>query len=259
MSTNQAGGELPGELLRRLRKKHGYMSAKSFAEAIQAGEKPPHYRGVAPFAELTGWDYWKLNRLERIRREVPPSKWRTPFTRQDLDDLVEAQWIAEESELYGKFLDALQLQAQLLEEYGVSLPPDDQRPGPGSHAPASREEVMAVFDAVLAQWVNQMKDLGYPIELIEEMKLRVRNNVISMLEMLELLSKSQGTGKITPEDEVTRGEAPTGRNVQDIPRLRTLRLVYDLANEMIEDTLWEAKGAKEPPKGNLEVGSRLGR
>ena len=32
-----------------------------------------------------------------------------------------------------------------------------------------------------------------------------------------------------------------GRDVRDIPRLRTLRLVYDLTNEMVEDVLWEAK------------------
>ena len=47
----------------------------------------------------------------------------------------------------------------------------------------------------------------------------------------------------------------SGRDLQDIPRLRTLRLVYDLTNEMIEDALWETK-AEQLPDTNPESGSQ---
>jgi len=216
--------ELPGDILRDFRMSLGYMSAQDWADALRAGtRRGRHVRGlVYAFAGDSGWDYYRLNRLERVRWGSDPKDWRGSFSHKDLERLVDAGWLAEGDEYYQRFEQAIKWQAQVL-QHGPSVY-EGARPALVGYAPIPA----AYVTVLLRQVFSQLPSDVFPGTAIspEEwgaLEKRIEENATYVLMLLQLQRPPS-----EDDEETTRGllQIGTGSEASDTPLVRTLRFLY---------------------------------
>lgn len=188
---------LPGEVLIVFRRSRGYMSAADFWEEWQRkdpAKNVPEMRGltgttnrtksVTAFADFTGWNYHKLNRLERIRRDIPVDKWRARFSKEHLNDLVFAEWLEVGDEWYGKFEQSLVAQANWVWQYTNTV-------RSRSFQSITSEEIKYLVDKAINETLKE-DQFGIPEEevkriLQESLESRMISEIETLLLTLHLL------------------------------------------------------------------------
>jgi hypothetical protein len=225
--------ELPGDVLIELRTSRGYMSARAWAEGIHDEAKLGGPSLVTAFAELTGWGYDKLNNIEGIRWGSDREKWRTRFTRRDLNDLVKADWVKPGDEMFSRFEKSMVWQAKVL-LYGTVVYQEVELDA-SPYSPISVEHLSILVRAVLAQ---AGPGVIPPMLITEEMRVALEqwllDDTLFVLMVLQL-GRRGGEGE---EDaaEVTRGLQQIkvqGSDTPETPYLRTLRFAYRCVTSLL--------------------------
>jgi len=97
-------GELPGDVLRELRRKQRFGGA--------------NYRRL--FADKIGWSYTTLWRLGKITAGSDPSQWETHFSGRHLKDLEAADFLKRGGEFWRRFKDAMARQDSIRQERALA-------------------------------------------------------------------------------------------------------------------------------------------
>lgn len=207
--------ELPGDVMAALREIRG------------------HVRSVTAFAELLGWSYDTLHRLEGVRWNTVEEEWERPVDVADLQPLVNAGLITQGDEFWMRFQGAFTWQ-HIIMQYGRQAY-DEETLHARFLAPVLDEHAIALVRAVAEHEVQNLLDKGVEIDDTQRELLvqRVVSEVVFRLATTGLILTKEVGGPFTPDAEQTRAlfGAITSPAGDETPYMRTLRMVYEWAEQ----------------------------
>ena len=230
--------ELPGNVLIELRMSRGYMSAKACAEGIQVEQRIIRHKLVKAFSGLTGWGYGKMNNIEGIKWGSNHEAWRTRFTKYDLEDLIEAEWIERDSEMCSRFEKSMEWQARVF-LYGIKVYQEAEL-DTDSYAPIPAEHLAILLRAVLSQAGHEIIP---PALITDQMRITLEQRLFDdTLFVLMVLQLGRGQGGEDEEDmaEVTMGLqqiVTQGPDMPETPYLRTLHFAYRCVTSLLSSEI----------------------
>jgi hypothetical protein len=212
---------LPGNVLQALRQARKYT------------------RSVTAFANLVGWSYDTLRRLEQVKWSTAPESWHHEWDYADLEALVNAGMLQRGDEFWMQFETAFAWQSLVL-RYGVQVY-DQETLRIRLLAPVLEEHVIVMVRSI---GTREMRKLSAQNAEIDDTKLalateRVLSEVVFRLATTGLvLTKEMGRPNL-PDTEQTRaleGLLTTSPGAET-PYLRTLWVAYEWAQEALKRAL----------------------
>jgi hypothetical protein len=207
--------ELPGDVIASIREAEGYV------------------RSVRVFAELLGFSYDTLRRMEMVKWGSSPETWERLFDYQDLQAFVNAGFVQEGDARWQRFKAAFVRQHQV-RKYGESVyaEPDEEEP---LFAPALPQQISLLVQMVITRdgqrYDNTETRIGdVPLEMIAA---KLTADIVMSMTMVGLASDD--ASEEFDEDDIERTRAIQGQSATggypETPYLRTLRLAYELAED----------------------------
>ena len=212
--------ELPGDVLKSLRRSEGFGSVEQFASTV-------------PMSPDT------LRRLEKVKWKTTEDQWTRQFERRDLEALVAAGWIEEGDHWWERFRTALAWQDVVI-RFGDRVYAKEGF-NPKLLAPVSQDHVILLATAVaereLSRWTVQGGQLGD--DQRSWLVKRMVGEVLFRLSTIGLALAQGVNGTVIPPAEGTRAlQAVLAADTQaENPYVRTLRLAYDWAEQAIGEAL----------------------
>jgi hypothetical protein len=190
-------------------------------------------RSVKAFAQLIGWSYDTLRRLEQVRWNTSRKTWHHPWDYVDLEPLLNAEMLKRGDEFWMQFETAFAWQALVL-RYGEQVY-DQETLRERLLAPVLEEHVI-VLVRVIGE--REMRKLAESSGEIDNTKLalateRVVSEVVFRLATTGFILTKETVGPTFPDTEQTRameGLLTAGAGVET-PYMRTLQVVYAWAEE----------------------------
>lgn len=217
--------ELPGDVILALRESAGYIGSPK------------------AFAELNGFSYDTLRRLEMVKWGTLREDWVRPVRRQDLDAFVNAGFVAEGDEYWDRFMNAFFWQHAVM-RYAARVY-EEASAEEALFEPVLEEHVVVIVRAVTKRVVRRYVDTQAQSSeggdsVIEE---TVTSEILLSMRLADFIRPSgPDTRKMDFEDQTRALQGMLTTTAEaETPFLRTLRLVYELA----EETAREALGISE--------------
>jgi hypothetical protein len=218
--------ELPGDVIEVLRRQSGYVKSKE------------------RFARRVGFSLDTLRRLELVKWCTEESDWFRAVEHYDLEAFVNAGLIEEGDDWWMRFITAFAWQ-DIVMRYGKAAYTLDEA-YERLIAPVMEQHAIALVQAVAEREIRKLARSGKGLNMTDERREalvdKVTGEVLFRLSTTGLILTKEFKGKIIPEEERTRAlqdvlvEGPAVES----PYVRTLRLAYDWAEQMVERALGEA-------------------
>lgn len=221
--------ELPGDVFNALRLREGYTSS------------------LVVFAGLIGLSDDTLRRLEAVRWGTTPDEWSRPVDLRDVELLQKAGFTQPGDEWEARFRKAFVWQ-QLVLRYGRKLYEQ------GGEAevflePVSEGHVVAIITSVVQIALSRRSDASmHSAQALPEVSFEVATAEILFRLAATGLLRPAGTEGNSPgkgHEEVTRSVLYGGQAGLSTPisYIRTLRLVYDWTQELVDEALANDPGS----------------
>jgi hypothetical protein len=207
--------ELPGDVVASIREAEGYL------------------RSVRIFAELLGFSYDTLRRMEMVKWGSSPETWERLFDYQDLQAFVNAGFVQEGDERWHRFKAAFVRQHEV-RKYGENVYTETGEEEP-IFAPASPQHISLLVQMVITRDGQRFDSTStrigdVPLELIVE---KLTADIVMSMTMAGLASDD--APEEYDEDDIERTRAiqdqAATEGYPETPYLRTLRLAYELAED----------------------------
>jgi hypothetical protein len=231
---DHAERELPGDVMVSIREAQGYV------------------RSSRVFAELLGFSYDTLRRLEMVKWGTLPQDWERPVDRQDVEAFVNAGYVQQGDELWLRFRAAFVWQHAVI-RYGERVYEQSGEDQP-LFAAASRRHIKLLAQSVATRETRRYTSAAAyadnaPEEVIVE---KITSEVVLVMTR---------AGLVREDDEDVWGEEyiehtralqaqAAGQSQAETSYLRTLRIAYELAEgaagEMFAPPRSGAEGSIEP-------------
>jgi len=189
-------------------------------------------RSVTAFANLVGWSYHTLRRLEQVKWDTSPKTWHHPWDYADLEPLLNAACCS------AAMSSGCSSRRPSLAVVGAALWGAGLRSGDLGGSASWHRSWRARDRDGAGDWAREMRKLAAKSEDLSETTLalateRVLSEVVFRLATTGFILTKEMGGPILPDTEQTRaleGLLTPGAGAET-PYLRTLRMAYEWAEE----------------------------